>query len=119
MRRGQQPGARAADVCPRIQATEDDFAAIKDDGTVVTWGAAKHGGDSSQLQEQLTCVQQIQAVQKAFAAIKDDGTIVTWGEAECGGASSAVVEQLRRVRYIQATTASAAIKDESRMMAQL
>ena len=41
----------------QIQATKaflgGAFAAILDDGSVVTWGDARHGGDSSAVQDQL------------------------------------------------------------------
>lgn len=44
----------------QIQSTVSAFAAISSAGTVVTWGFPSHGGDSSQVQEQLkkpgTCV---------------------------------------------------------------
>ena len=46
------------------------FAALLGDGSVVTWGDADDGGDSSAVQEQLRDVQQIQASDTAFAAIR-------------------------------------------------
>ncbi|OLP91976.1 hypothetical protein AK812_SmicGene26268 [Symbiodinium microadriaticum] len=79
------------------------FAAILCDGSVVTWGPADYGGDSSAVQEQLRDVQQIQASHQAFAAIRSDGSVVTWGNARLGGDSSAVQEQLRSVQQIQAS----------------
>ena len=67
----------------QIQATKaflgGAFAAILDDGSVVTWGSACHGGDSSAVQGQLKNVQQIQATVDAFAAVLDDGSVVAWG----------------------------------------
>ena len=44
-----------------IQANKKAFAAILDDGSVVTWGRRSCGGDSNQVREQLVGVQQIQA----------------------------------------------------------
>ena len=44
-----------------------------DAGSVVTWGNAEFGADSSAMQTQLKNVQQIQANDGAFAAILDDG----------------------------------------------
>ena len=44
-----------------------------DAGSVVTWGNAEFGADSSAMQTQLKNVQQIQASDGAFAAILDDG----------------------------------------------
>ena len=56
------------------------FAAIKADGTVVTWGDPSRGGELSEicgyaLQE----VVHITANSSAFAAIKANGRVVTWG----------------------------------------
>ena len=39
-----------------IQATQGAFAAVLGNGSVVTWGSPKHGGDSSSVQEQLSSV---------------------------------------------------------------
>ena len=63
-------------------------SAILADGSVVTWGDAAGGGDSSAVQDQLKNVQQIQASGSAFAAILGDGSVVTWGSAIYGGGSS-------------------------------
>ena len=61
----------------QIQDTSGAFAAILDDGCVVTWGDTDCGGDSSAVQDQLTDVQQIQATSGAFAAILGDGSLVS------------------------------------------
>ncbi|MFM2668487.1 Ig-like domain-containing protein [Vibrio mediterranei] len=98
----------------QVVSGESAFAAIKADGSVVTWGEANFGGDSSAVQSQLTNVQSISTVStigRAFAAIKADGSVVTWGEASRGGDSSAVQSQLTNVQTIAATSnAFAAIK---------
>ena len=57
----------------------DCKAAILGDGSVVTWGDEKHGGDSSAVRDQLKNIQQIQANRFTFAAILADGSVVTWG----------------------------------------
>ena len=72
-----------------------------DDGSVVTWGDAFYGGNSSFVQDQLKTVRQVQCTATAFAAILDDGSVVTWGDAIAGGDSRAVQDQLRDVRQIQ------------------
>ena len=62
----------------QIHATMYAFAAILEDGCVVTWGPADFGGDSSAVQDQLRGVQQIHATNAgAFAAILEDGCVVT------------------------------------------
>ena len=77
------------------------FAVLFGDGSVVSCGDARDGGDSSAIQNQLRDVQQIQASDHAFAAILGDGSVVTWGNAYEGGDSSAVQDQLRDVHRIQ------------------
>lgn len=65
------------------------FAALKSDGTVVTWGDPPSGGDSSAVKAELTGVTQVYSSDFAFAALKSDGTVVTWGDPVWGGDSSA------------------------------
>ena len=62
----------------QIHGTREAFAAILADGSVVTWGDADHGGDSSAVGDQLRDVQQIRASGQAFAAILKDGSVITW-----------------------------------------
>ena len=81
----------------QIQATAAAFAAILGDGSVVTWGDADQGGDSTAVQGGLTHVWQIQAIVGAFAAILGDGSVVTWGDVCAGGDSRAVQDQLKNV----------------------
>lgn len=71
------------------------FAALKADGSVVTWGGSLQGGNSSAVAAQLTGgVQALYSTNQAFAALKADGSIVTWGDSSYGGNSSAVAAQL-------------------------
>ncbi|OLP99176.1 hypothetical protein AK812_SmicGene18269 [Symbiodinium microadriaticum] len=87
----------------QVRGHDSAFAAILGDGSVVTWGDADGGGNSSHVQGQLKDVQQIKATMNAFAAILGDGSVVTWGSADSGGDSSAVQDQLKDVQQIQAT----------------
>ena len=75
------------------------------EGSVITWGHAAPGGDSSSVQNELKNVSQVQATACAFAALLNDGSVVTWGDADCGGDSSCVRDQLKNVRNIHATMA--------------
>ena len=81
----------------QIQASFGAFAAILEDGSVVTWGAAGFGGDCSTVRDQLRGVKQIQATEAAFAAVLEDGSVVTWGHPCYGGDSSGVQHELRFV----------------------
>lgn len=88
----------------KIYSTDDAFAALKTDGTVVTWGNAANGGDSSAVAP-LTNVATIFATRTAFAALHNDGTVSTWGNA-AGGGDSAAVSPLTNVASIYATSAA-------------
>ena len=79
-----------------IFSTGKAFAALKDDGSVVTWGHAYYGGDNNVgLTDELDSgVVDIKANAFAFAALKDDGSVVTWGHEEYGGDSSSVEADL-------------------------
>ncbi|MFM5955715.1 MAG: hypothetical protein ACKOQ2_00880, partial [Dolichospermum sp.] len=71
------------------------FAALKSDGSVVTWGDSSYGGDSSSVSSRLTSgVTQIFSTNVAFAALKSDGSVVTWGLDWAGGNSSSVSSSL-------------------------
>lgn len=91
------------------------FAALKTDGSVVTWGNNEYGGDSSAVAVSLRSgVRQIFSSEYAFAALKADGSVITWGAPNRGGNSNSVAARLRSgVRQIFSTYNSfAAIKDD-------
>ena len=63
-----------------IVANEVAFAALKNDGSVVTWGVDISGGDSShELSNLQGNVAKIFSSKEAFAAVKTDGSVVSWG----------------------------------------
>ncbi|MCX6409467.1 MAG: hypothetical protein NT143_03370, partial [Actinobacteria bacterium] len=71
------------------------FAALKADGSVVTWGDAGSGGSTTTTVPTggtLTGgVTQIFSTHHAFAALKADGSVVTWGDAAYGGSTTTTV----------------------------
>ena len=78
----------------QLVATGGAFALFCAGGDrVVTWGRPDSGGDSSEVGDQLKCVQQVQATQFAFAATLANGSVVTWGHEDYGGDSSFVQDQ--------------------------
>jgi hypothetical protein len=67
------------------------FAALKNDGSVVTWGGASTGGDSSSVAASLSSgVTAVYSNGDCFAALKSNGSVVTWGSPFYGGNSSSV-----------------------------
>ena len=81
------------------------FAAIRRDGSVVTWGDGLAGGDSSAVQNELKNVVQVQAAGSAFAALRTDGSVVTWGRSDAGD-SRRVQAQLKNITSIQTNGAA-------------
>jgi alpha-tubulin suppressor-like RCC1 family protein len=92
-----------------IYSTNYAFAALKSDGSVVTWGRAEYGGDSSiatatyspyqlaytSVANSLTSgVVAVYSNSDAFAALKTDGSVVAWGNSSYGGDSSLVASSL-------------------------
>lgn len=56
------------------------FAALKADGSVVTWGISNFGGDNLSVSSKLSSgIKQIYSANSAFATLKEDGSVVTWG----------------------------------------
>ena len=77
-----------------IAASYEAFAALKEDGSVLTWGEDTKGGNSDAVAVQLSSgVRHVTGNRGAFAALKD-GSVVTWGEDRYGGNSGAVKAQL-------------------------
>ena len=92
---------------------ESAFAAILGDGSVVTWGDYRTGGNTTPIVDQLTHVQHIQASTFAFAAVRKDGSVVSWGSASGRGDRIAVPGQLQNVKHIQVSgDAFAAIRED-------
>ena len=74
------------------------FAALKNDGSVVTWGNPTYGGETTvpnDVTASLTSdVETIYSNGYAFAAVKSDGSVVAWGYSAYGGNSSGVSASL-------------------------
>ncbi|NDI87210.1 RCC1 domain-containing protein [Undibacterium crateris] len=77
---GFSPAVKAAmkDVLT-IVSNEGSYAALKKDGTVVTFGKQSTGGDSSYVKAILKDVTQIVGGNYDFLALRKDGTVVNWG----------------------------------------
>jgi len=86
-----------------IFSTYNSFAALRADGSVVTWGSAATGGDSTtdktlaaKLNGDIDVIQ-IFSTDYAFSALRADGSVVTWGgnaRLGFGGDSSTVKDKL-------------------------
>lgn len=54
------------------------FAALKTDGSVVTWGNALYGGNSEEVKDHLVQVVAVVAAYRVFSAVKEH-IVVSWG----------------------------------------
>lgn len=101
-----------------IYANDQAFAALKSDGSVVTWGQNADGGDSSAVSAQLASgVVEIFSTQRAFAALKSDGSLVVWGNAAYGADAASVDLSSGVVRVFGNADSFAAIKDDGSLVA--
>lgn len=62
----------------KVIATDAAFAALLDDGSVVSWGDPDYGGDDAEVRDQLTDVVQLHAGYNMFLALRKDGSVVRW-----------------------------------------
>ena len=83
-----------------ISSTGSAFAAIRNDGSVITWGNSQDGGDSSTVASAIngstdpTDVVQVYATTSAFAALQKNGAVITWGDVNNGGSTSSVAAKV-------------------------
>ncbi len=84
----------------QIYSNSSAFAALRVDGSVVTWGSTS-GGDSSAVAKQLDGTIDVTQIYSdshrfaSFAALRADGSVVIWGDYHSSGLdSSAVANQL-------------------------
>jgi len=77
-----------------IYSTEEAFAALKSNGSVITWGGI-NGGNSTTVAASLSSnVVAIYSSGGAFAALKSNGSVITWGSIYSGGDSTTVAASL-------------------------
>ncbi|CAE7500559.1 RAB2A [Symbiodinium natans] len=112
----------------RLCASGSAFAALRTDGTVVSWGDASCQQFATEVQQliatqysfaalrsdgkviawgplnshELVGVQQLVASAAAFAALRHDGTVVSWGSSEFGGDCQDVAGRLTEVKAVVA-----------------
>ena len=63
-------------VVTSISRNDNAIAALKADGSVVSWGSAETGGECGEVQAQLVDVQSIISTAQGFAAWKADSGVV-------------------------------------------
>lgn len=103
----------------QVYANGIAYAALRADGSVITWGTGDGGGNSSAVSAALNGdidVIQIYSNGYAFAALRIDGSLITWGYASRGGDSSAVGSALNGdidvIQVYSSGTAFAALRSD-------
>ncbi|MCE2572840.1 Ig-like domain-containing protein [Motilimonas eburnea] len=76
-----------------LMSNKASYAALRQDGSVVTWGEPKYGGtmisngvDVSEQLNGFNPVKKLISTNLAFAALRKDGSVVAWGYQAWGGA---------------------------------
>lgn len=93
---GKATAARLSSGVLNVVAGCGSFAALKEDGSVATWGWKSNRGIARTVASQLSSgVHKVIAAGWAFAAIAENGSVVTWGDPDWGGASNSVDCRLR------------------------
>ena len=64
-----------------ISTNNNTCAALKSDGTVVTWGGYNYGGNSSEVSSELYDIEKIVSSTYSFTALRKDKTAISWGDA--------------------------------------
>ena len=119
----------------KIVASRKSFAALKDDGSVVTWGYEKYGGRKTIYRNRARTriidislflksgVVDIFANQGAFAALKEDGSLVVWGSDGFGGDATWLESELGGVgstskvsKVFSTRMAFAALREDGRVI---
>lgn len=80
----------------RLYSSRQSFAAVKQNGTIVTWGNnieldEHHGVIRLQPGQR---VRHVYSTSDAFAALLCDGSVITWGSSRVGGDSTSVSTEL-------------------------
>lgn len=100
-------GGEMATEAMEIFGNEVAFAALKKDGSVVTWGGhyldLELTGSSKTLEQLSSGICHVSATCLAFAALKHDASVVTWGHRNRGGDSTQVSHLLVGVRQLCST----------------
>lgn len=90
-------------------------AAIKDDGTVVTWGDPLYGGDASSVQSELVDVIDIKTFSNSFIALTSSGKVIQWGFKDTLPYYNAVKDSLNNIKKIYThSTAAMAINENGK-----
>ena len=88
-----------------IFSTRYAYAALKEDGSLITWGLQKAGGDSSGVRDRLDIgVKTVASTRYAFAALLNDGSIVSWGDKDARVMDKSTRQALANGEFVAITS---------------
>jgi hypothetical protein len=91
-----------------IFSTGYAFCAVKNDGSVYSWGFTSYDGSSISTPIGLTNVKTVYSTSYAFAVLKNDGSVIAFGDASKGGSSPVGLTNV--VKIFSTTDAFCALK---------
>ena len=99
-----------------IFSNKNAYVALKDNGSIVTWGIKEYGADNTAAAAVVDedAVSHVEATEFAFAALKTNGSVVTWGHSNFGGDSSSVATNLSSgvIQIVSSEYAFSALKSD-------
>lgn len=103
----------------KIYSNDTAFAAVKTDGSVVTWGDSKFAVDSETSELLNSDIVSIFSNDHAFAALKEDGSVVAWGDSNYGGniSEEKQAELINVTKIYSSDRAFAALKENGTVVA--
>ena len=98
-----------------VYSNNQAFAGIKQDGSVISWGKQKSGGNSADVDDELTKgVQSIASTKRAFTALREDGFITSWGNTNHGGKLNFSFDEISgRIQQVFSTNSAFAAIDRN------
>ena len=86
------------------------FAARRDAGNIVAWGATSYGGNAGPVIPTLDDIVEITGNGYAFAARRANGHVVAWGNASYGGNAGTVIPTLNDIVEVAGTSSAFAAR---------
>src|SRR5688572_29174836 len=96
--------------CHKIFSTDSAFAAILNNGSLITWEDPTYGGQAPELKGQ--SVLSVYSNPYAFAAVLNNGSLIAWGDSNAGGRTPDLKGQTIRAVYSNNNRAFTAILDD-------
>eukprot|EP00973_Karenia_brevis_P094311 12421829-Karenia_brevis.AAC.1 len=99
-----------------LQSATGVFAAVKENGTIITWGQPDYDAASNLLLKPPATFGAVCLVntERAFAAIQKNGSVIAWGDPDFGGDAHRVSEELNSgvIKLCSNEKAIAAMKND-------